>query len=186
MACPPGRLNVLAKLPWCKSSGLHSFREFSENTVPDTVYGDGDVKYHLGSKPSARPPNAAMRSISPGRPTRAHSSPSTLVGRGQARAAASGIRATIEAQAVAGPSSIHVDRRHRGQGIVAEVFNFSQLQGYAHRGHPSTSFVNNPDRASPPRPADARSRPAIERCGQDRRGPSSTSTGRPPRRGSPP
>ena len=36
-------------------------REFSENYVPDTIYGDGDVKYHLGFEPSGRR-MTAMRS----------------------------------------------------------------------------------------------------------------------------
>ena len=41
-----GRLNVLANL--LQKSFEFIFEEFSENFVPDTVEGDGDVKYHLG------------------------------------------------------------------------------------------------------------------------------------------
>ncbi len=41
-----GRLNVLAN--FLGKSFEYIFREFSENYVPDTIHGDGDVKYHLG------------------------------------------------------------------------------------------------------------------------------------------
>ena len=41
-----GRLNVLAN--FLGKSFEYIFREFSENYIPDTIHGDGDVKYHLG------------------------------------------------------------------------------------------------------------------------------------------
>src|SRR2546430_14949641 len=41
-----GRLNVLAN--FLKKSLRVIFTEFSENYVPESVSGDGDVKYHLG------------------------------------------------------------------------------------------------------------------------------------------
>ena len=41
-----GRLNVLAN--FLKQVPQTIFTEFSENYVPDTQHGDGDVKYHLG------------------------------------------------------------------------------------------------------------------------------------------
>ncbi|MFA5257731.1 MAG: 2-oxoglutarate dehydrogenase E1 component, partial [Opitutales bacterium] len=41
-----GRLNVLANV--LGKSYEYIFHEFSANYVPDTIHGDGDVKYHLG------------------------------------------------------------------------------------------------------------------------------------------
>ena len=41
-----GRLNVLGN--FLGKSFEYILREFSDNYVPDTIYGDGDVKYHLG------------------------------------------------------------------------------------------------------------------------------------------
>ena len=41
-----GRLNVLCSV--MRKSFDQLFEQFSENYIPDTVGGDGDVKYHLG------------------------------------------------------------------------------------------------------------------------------------------
>ena len=41
-----GRLNVLCST--LRKSFDELFEKFSENYIPDTVAGDGDVKYHLG------------------------------------------------------------------------------------------------------------------------------------------
>src|SRR5256886_17481770 len=41
-----GRLNVLAN--FLKKSLRVIFTEFSENYIPESVSGDGDIKYHLG------------------------------------------------------------------------------------------------------------------------------------------
>ncbi len=41
-----GRLNVLCSV--MGKSFAQLFEQFSENYIPDTVAGDGDVKYHLG------------------------------------------------------------------------------------------------------------------------------------------
>ena len=41
-----GRLNVLCSV--MRKSFDQLFEQFSENYIPDSVAGDGDVKYHLG------------------------------------------------------------------------------------------------------------------------------------------
>ena len=41
-----GRLNVLCSV--MRKSFDQLFEQFSESYIPDTVAGDGDVKYHLG------------------------------------------------------------------------------------------------------------------------------------------
>ncbi len=120
-----GRLNVLGN--FLGKSFEYILREFSDNYVPDTIYGDGDVKYHLGYE--------TKRKTSDGHPVelRLAANPSHLeavdpVVQGKARARQR-IRADLERKKVL-PLLIHGDAAIAGQGIVSEVFNFSQLNGY--------------------------------------------------------
>ncbi|MFP4166028.1 MAG: 2-oxoglutarate dehydrogenase E1 component [Opitutales bacterium] len=120
-----GRLNILAN--FLGKSFEYIFREFSENYVPDAIYGDGDVKYHLGFE--------AMRKTGDGHPVdiRLAANPSHLeavdpVVEGKTRARQR-IRKDTERKRVL-PILVHGDAAIAGQGMVAEVFNFSQLKGY--------------------------------------------------------
>jgi len=120
-----GRLNVLAN--FLGKSFDYIFREFSENYVPDTIYGDGDVKYHLGFETKRKTTDGHQVDI------RLAANPSHLeavnpVVEGKARARQR-IRGDLERKRVL-PVLIHGDAAIAGQGIVAEVFNFSQLKGY--------------------------------------------------------
>ncbi|MFL2847966.1 MAG: 2-oxoglutarate dehydrogenase E1 component [Coraliomargaritaceae bacterium] len=120
-----GRLNVLGN--FLGKSFEYILREFSENYIPDTIYGDGDVKYHLGFE--------TKRKTTEGHPVelRLAANPSHLeavdpVVQGKARARQR-IREDLERKKVL-PILIHGDAAIAGQGIVSEVFNFSQLKGY--------------------------------------------------------
>ena len=120
-----GRLNVLAN--FLGKSFDYILREFSENYIPNAIYGDGDVKYHLGFE--------TRRKTSSGHEVelRLAANPSHLeavdpVVQGKARARQR-IRGDLERKRVL-PVLIHGDAAIAGQGIVAEVFNFSQLGGY--------------------------------------------------------
>ncbi|MGJ3243965.1 MAG: 2-oxoglutarate dehydrogenase E1 component [Opitutales bacterium] len=120
-----GRLNVLANI--LGKSYQFIFNEFSENYIPDSVHGDGDVKYHLGYE--------SVVETGAGDPVelRLAANPSHLeavdpVVEGKARARQR-IRGDLERQRVV-PLLIHGDAAMAGQGIVAEVFNFSKLKGY--------------------------------------------------------
>lgn len=120
-----GRLNVLAN--FLGKSFDYILREFSENYIPNAIYGDGDVKYHLGFE--------TRRKTSSGHEVelRLAANPSHLeavdpVVQGKARARQR-IRGDLERKRVL-PILIHGDAAIAGQGIVAEVFNFSQLGGY--------------------------------------------------------
>ncbi|MGB0416844.1 MAG: 2-oxoglutarate dehydrogenase E1 component, partial [Coraliomargarita sp.] len=120
-----GRLNVLAN--FLGKSYEYILREFSENYVPDTIYGDGDVKYHLGFETKRRTHDGHEVEI------RLAANPSHLeavnpVVEGKARARQRIIGDTERKRVL--PILIHGDAAIAGQGIVAEVFNFSQLQGY--------------------------------------------------------
>ncbi|MGF1449031.1 MAG: 2-oxoglutarate dehydrogenase E1 component [Opitutales bacterium] len=143
-----GRLNVLANI--VGKSYQFIFREFSENYLPDTAHGDGDVKYHLGYE--------SIRETGDGHEidVRLASNPSHLeavnaVVQGKARARQR-IRNDLERSKVL-PLLIHGDAALAGQGVVAEVFNMSQLKGYRTGGtfhlviNNQIGFTTDPDEA---------------------------------------
>jgi len=145
-----GRLNVLAN--FLGKSFDYIFREFSENYVPDTIHGDGDVKYHLGFETKRKTTDGHEVEI------RLAANPSHLeavnpVVEGKARARQR-IRGDLERKQVL-PILIHGDAAIAGQGIVAEVFNFSQLKGYRTGG--TIHFVINNQIGFTTDPSDARS-----------------------------
>ena len=131
-----GRLNVLTNI-------LHKpfemlFEQFSENYLPDTVAGDGDVKYHLGYE--------AVHRTSSGHDIemRLAANPSHLeavnpVVEGKARARQR-IRGDTERRRVL-PLLVHGDAAIAGQGIIAEVLNYSLVPGYRTGG--TLHFVIN-------------------------------------------
>jgi 2-oxoglutarate dehydrogenase E1 component len=132
-----GRLNVLANV--MRKSFEYIFHEFSENFVPDMRHGDGDVKYHLGFDAELK--NSREESIM----MRLAANPSHLeavnpVVEGRARARQRLLEDTEERSAVV-PILVHGDAAFAGQGIVAEVLNYSQLSGYRTGG--TIHFVIN-------------------------------------------
>ena len=146
-----GRLNVLANF---LSKPLELiFNEFSENFIPDVVGGNGDVKYHLGY--------LAERISQTGHAVgvRLAANPSHLeavdpVVEGMARARQRLLGDTEKRQKVL-PLLIHGDAAFAGQGIVAEVFNMSQLPGYRTGG--TLHIIVNNQIGFTTLPADARS-----------------------------
>jgi 2-oxoglutarate dehydrogenase E1 component len=145
-----GRLNVLAN--FLGKSFEYILREFSENYVPDTIYGDGDVKYHLGYETRRTTEDGHEVDI------RLAANPSHLeavnpVVEGKARARQR-IRGDLERKKVL-PVLIHGDAAIAGQGVVAEVFNFSQLKGYRTGG--TVHIVINNQIGFTTSPEDARS-----------------------------
>ncbi len=145
-----GRLNVLAN--FLGKSFDYIFREFSENYVPDTIHGDGDVKYHLGFETKRKTSDGHEVEI------RLAANPSHLeavnpVVEGKARARQR-IREDLDRKRVL-PILIHGDAAIAGQGVVAEVFNFSQLKGYRTGG--TIHLVINNQIGFTTDPSDARS-----------------------------
>ena len=143
-----GRLNVLAN--FLGKSFEYIFREFSENYVPETIFGGGDVKYHLGFETKRKTSDGHSVEI------RLAANPSHLeavnpVVEGKARARQR-IIGDLERKRVL-PVLIHGDAAIAGQGIVSEVFNFSQLQGYRTGGtihiivNNQIGFTTGPDEA---------------------------------------
>lgn len=146
-----GRLSVLAN--FLDKSLKVVFNEFCENYIPDQVCGDGDVKYHLGYETVRKTKEGREISIC------LAANPSHLeavdpVVQGKARARQRLRQDTAERKRVL-PLLIHGDAAFAGQGVVAEVFNFSQLPGYSTGG--TLHLIVNNQIGFTTLPADARS-----------------------------
>ncbi len=129
------------------------FAQFSENYMPDTVAGDGDVKYHLGYKTKRQLPGGYEVSV------RLASNPSHLeavnpVVQGMTRARQHVRGDSVERSRVVAVL-IHGDAAFAGQGVVAETLNMSQLEGYRTGG--TIHLVVNNQIGFTTSPADARS-----------------------------
>lgn len=147
-----GRLNVLSN--FVGKSHEMILREFSENHIPGDLQGDGDVKYHLGYDNTWKTESGHDITI------RLSANPSHLeainpVVEGRARARQRVLN-DMERKRVL-PILIHGDAAIAGQGIVAEVLNFSRLKGYRTGG--TIHIVVNNQIGFTTDPADARSTP---------------------------
>ena len=145
-----GRLNVLAHI--LGKSPEFICREFSENYLPNSVHGGGDVKYHLGYENTTTTASGHKVGI------QLVANPSHLeavdpVVEGCARAHQQ-LRGDRERRRVL-PLLIHGDAALAGQGIVTEVFNFSKLKGYRTGG--TIHIVINNQIGFTTDPCDARS-----------------------------
>ena len=120
-----GRLNVLANV--MGKSHEFIFREFSENFVPDGAHGSGDVKYHLGYE-SVRTTSNGQQVVIHLSPNPSHLEAVNGVVEGKTRARQR-LRGDAQRKRVL-PILIHGDAAMAGQGVVAEVFNYSKLPGY--------------------------------------------------------
>jgi len=146
-----GRLNVLCS--FMRKSFDQLFEQFSENYVPDTVAGDGDVKYHLGYESILTTTSGKKVEV------RLAANPSHLeivnpVVEGKARARQR-IRGDAKDRRKVMPLLIHGDAAVAGQGVVAETLQFSQLPGYRTGG--SLHFVINNQVGFTTDPVDGRS-----------------------------
>jgi 2-oxoglutarate dehydrogenase E1 component len=119
-----GRLNVLANI-LNKPYGL-IFNEF-EGNLPETVAGDGDVKYHLGFSADHVTTDKQTIHLSL-TPNPSHLEAVNPVVEGRVRAKQRRFQDPDRRLGV--PILIHGDAAFAGQGLVAETLNLSQLPGY--------------------------------------------------------
>lgn len=145
-----GRLNVLANV--VGKSLEYIFREFAEDFVPEGIMGDGDVKYHLGYENTTTCDDGSEIEI------RLAANPSHLeavnsVVQGKARARQRIIGDLERTQVL--PLLVHGDAAFAGQGVVAEVLNFSKLKGYRTGG--TVHLIVNNQIGFTTDPTDARS-----------------------------
>jgi 2-oxoglutarate dehydrogenase E1 component len=146
-----GRLNVLANIVNKPLDVI--FNEFQGTFAPDSVGGNGDVKYHLGYRSVRKMPTDYEVEIN------LAANPSHLeavdpVVEGKARARQRVLDDTAYRKKVV-PILIHGDAAFIGQGVVAEVFNMSQLPGYCTGG--TIHLVVNNQIGFTTLPADSRS-----------------------------
>jgi 2-oxoglutarate dehydrogenase E1 component len=125
-----GRLNVLANI--MDKSYAEIFAEFEGSFVPGQVYGNGDVRYHKGFSSDHFNRAGGVVHIS------LAANPSHLeavdpVVQGKARAKQRQRGDTVLRRRVV-PVLVHGDAAFAGQGVVAETFNLSQLNGYSTGG----------------------------------------------------
>jgi len=120
-----GRLNVLANV--IGKSFDQIFREFEGYVAPDSVQGSGDVKYHLGAvgKHVSRTgvPITVELAANP-----SHLEAVDPVVLGMARAREDRIEPPGSFPVL--PVLIHGDAAFAGQGVVAECFAMSDIDGY--------------------------------------------------------
>ena len=146
-----GRLSVIAE--FLRKPFKVMFAEFSENYIPNTTAGDGDVKYHLGYLVTRKPKTGGEVEV------RLSANPSHLeavnpVVQGMARARQR-IRKDTDDRKKVIAVLVHGDAAFAGQGIVAETLNMSQLQGYRIGG--TIHIIVNNQIGFTTLPADARS-----------------------------
>ena len=146
-----GRLSVLAN--FLRKPLEMLFYEFSENYIPDTVGGDGDVKYHLGFETQRQTASGNRVGIMLA-PNPSHLEAVDPVVEGMARARQRHLGDTETRKSVL-PLLIHGDAAVAGQGMVTEVLNLSQLPGYCTGG--TIHVVVNNQIGFTTLPADARS-----------------------------
>ena len=119
-----GRLNVLTSI--LKKTYDEVFNEFEGNMDPDKIFGDGDVKYHLGYNSYInRDKNNIYVKLIPN-PSHLESVNPVVMGY---------VRAQIDEEYKGNfnsaiPILIHGDAAIAGQGIVYETVQMAKLKGY--------------------------------------------------------
>jgi 2-oxoglutarate dehydrogenase E1 component len=145
-----GRLNVLANI--LRKPYQDIFAEFEDNFLPDSMDGDGDVKYHLGFSSDYVTSSGAEVHLSLS-PNPSHLEAVNPVVEGRTRAKQ---RLFDDASRKRGvPLLIHGDAAFAGQGIVAETLNLSNLEGYTTGG--TIHLIVNNQIGFTTSPSDARS-----------------------------
>ena len=124
-----GRLNVLHNTIGKTLEQI--FTEFEENWSEGFADGGGDVKYHRGYSGTRRLNNGRMMHLAlASNPSHLEAVNGVVEGRCRAKQR---LRGDLKRERVT-PVLIHGDAAIIGQGIVQEVLNFSQLEGYTTGG----------------------------------------------------
>ena len=120
-----GRLNVLTNV--MRKQPADTFSHFTENYMPHTYGGSGDVKYHLGHSTDVDAENGRTVHVSlVANPSHLESVDPVVEGKTRGIQRRRGDRNRKKVM----PILIHGDAAFSGQGVVAETLNLSQLKGY--------------------------------------------------------
>lgn len=130
-----GRLNVLANIMGKTYEQI--FSEFEGAVIPDSTMGDGDVKYHMGFASQITTPGGKVVNLRLA-PNPSHLEAVDPVVEGYTRAQ---IDEEFFDKKYVVPILIHGDAAIAGQGIVYEVAQMSQLEGFTTGG--TIHFVIN-------------------------------------------
>ncbi len=131
-----GRLNVLTSI--LRKTYDEVFNEFEGNMDPDLIFGDGDVKYHLGYNSYINNDNKSIYVKLIPNPSHLESVNPVVMGYARAQIDQEyngNFNSTI-------PILIHGDAAIAGQGIVYETIQMSNLKGY-HVGGVIHFVINN-------------------------------------------
>jgi 2-oxoglutarate dehydrogenase E1 component len=120
-----GRLNVLANIMGKTYEQI--FSEFEGTSIPDLSFGDGDVKYHLGFSSQVATQHGKTVHLKLV-PNPSHLESVNPVVEGFSRAKADVLYGSDYDRIL--PILIHGDAALAGQGVVFEVIQMSQLNGY--------------------------------------------------------
>lgn len=132
-----GRLNVLANIMGKTYEQI--FNEFEGTAEPELAHGDGDVKYHLGYSSEITTPSGKKVNVKLA-PNPSHLEAVDPVVEGFIRAKADHQYNNDYNKVL--PILLHGDAALAGQGIVYEVAQMSQLEGY-HTGGTIHFIINN-------------------------------------------
>jgi 2-oxoglutarate dehydrogenase E1 component len=131
-----GRLNVLANIMGKTYEQI--FSEFEGTAVPDLTMGDGDVKYHMGYSSEVKTSSGNLVNLKLA-PNPSHLEAVNPVVEGFVRAKVDSMYGNDYKSIL--PILIHGDAALAGQGIVYEVTQMSNLEGYSTGG--TIHFVIN-------------------------------------------
>ena len=120
-----GRLNVLANI--LGKTYEQIFSEFEGTAIPDQTMGSGDVKYHLGFSSEVQTANGKKMHVKL-TPNPSHLEAVNPVVLGFSRAKADVLYQSDFDKVL--PVLIHGDASLAGQGIVYEIIQMSNLNGY--------------------------------------------------------
>jgi 2-oxoglutarate dehydrogenase E1 component len=120
-----GRLNTLANIMGKTYEAI--FNEFEGGSMPDQSYGSGDVKYHLGYSSQVKTP-AGKEVYLKLLPNPSHLEAVDAVMLGFVRAKLDILYKNNKSEIL--PIMVHGDASVAGQGIVYEVLQMSNLEGY--------------------------------------------------------
>jgi len=130
-----GRLNVLANVMSKPFSAI--FHEFhGGSSKPDDVEGSGDVKYHLGTSSDREFDGNKVHLSLTANPSHLEAVDPVVIGKVRAkqtqRAGKHELNDTVQEKVLG--LLLHGDAAFAGQGLVAECFMMSDLQGYGTGG----------------------------------------------------
>ncbi|SHI93497.1 2-oxoglutarate dehydrogenase E1 component [Malonomonas rubra DSM 5091] len=143
-----GRLNVLANIYDKPLENI--FAEFADNETFKIV-GEGDVKYHKGYSTDRKYGDRNIHISLASNPSHLEAVDPVVEGKCRARQE----RLKGDGEQLVLPLLIHGDAAFAGQGVVAEVLNLSQLEGYKTGG--TIHLVINNQIGFTTLPVDARS-----------------------------